>query len=338
MNDRANILFTRALGSYRARKQETSRKCILSVFLVACLFLCCMLCACGGSSKAQDDTNMVIDNSNAPMQEELDATQEIDYSALQEEIEAIIVESSSGGEVAVTFIGLGDRRGGFDINGSKPMASASMIKMAILADLFAEIEAGDISLDQSLTVSDQDVVGGAGTGIQAGQALTIRELARRMIYMSDNTASNVLISQLGIEGVNDNAERLGLDSVLLDHKLMSENFTQDNLASSNDLATIFEWIAEGTLANPDLDEMAESFLIEQDDKDGLFEGVPSRWSLGHKTGSLTYARNDGGILYDSSGDAACVLVVLTNHMGEGAANALLKRISSTVCNYLDSTS
>lgn len=318
-----------------ALRAEARAKSLVALIALACVLCLGALVGCGAAPQPQDDTEMTVDTSNQPMDAEFEVEYVIDYSPLEEQVSGIISEYASGSEVAVTFVGLGDNPGRFEINGSEPMASASMIKMAVLAELFAEVQAGTVSLDDPITVSSVDVVGGAGTGIYSGQTLTVRELANRMISDSDNTASNALVSLLGMDNINENAARLGLDQVLLDHKFMSTSITQDNLISSNDLASIFEWIAEGELGSPELDEMASEFLIQQYDDEALSVGVLYPWTLGHKTGSLTYARNDGGILYDASGDAACVLVVLTNDMGEGTANSMMARIATVVCNYMD---
>lgn len=301
--------------------------------VLACLFCCCVLWGCGPAEKPQDSTEMNVDTSNKPLSDDIKPA-ETDYSSLKAQISSIVSEYSSGSKVSVTFRGLGAKVGGFDINGSAPLASASMIKMAVLAELFNQVQAGNIPFDSSITVSSSDVVGGAGTGISAGQTLTVRELTRRMISESDNTASNVLVSKLGIENINQNAARMGLNEVLLDHKFMTPNITQDNLISSNNLSSIFEKIAKDELGGSSLDDAAKQFLLAQSDNEALSKGITQPWRLGHKTGSLLYARNDGGIIYDASGNAACVLVVLTNDMSESTANKMMARIATVVCNYM----
>lgn len=301
--------------------------------MVAC---CLPLAACGeknvdpaASAQSQDDSEGI---------ELLDLIKiEVDYSALESDVRGIVDECEVANDavIAVAFRGMGDRKGSFEINGSISMVSASMIKMSILAELLEEVGSGAVSFDQIVTVSAEDVVGGTGTGISPGQTLSVRELAKLMISESDNTASNALISLLGIDDINENATRIGLEATVLDHKLMSPNITKSNTVSADDLASIFEWIAEGELGDSDDDAAVVEFLIEQTDTEGLSEGIVSPWTFAHKTGSLSYARNDGGILYDSEGQAACIVVVLTNNMDEIAANAMMSRIATTVCDFMN---
>lgn len=258
----------------------------------------------------------------------------VDFSSLEAAFQNRIAAYADPSSVAVTFCALGGVSGGFDLNGDEPMVAASMIKLAILSDLFEKVQSGQCSLDQVLTVQPVDVVGGAGTGIKAGQSFTIRELANRMISESDNTASNALLSLLGLDDVNEHARRMGYDQIWLDHRFMSTNYKQDNLVSSDDLARILVDVADGSLGSPELSEMAEGFLLEQTDELGLFQGVPSGYTLGHKTGSLSTVRNDGGIFYGPTGEPSFVLVVLTNDVNANTANAMMADLASLACNEM----
>lgn len=69
--------------------------------------------------------------------------------------------------------------------------------------------------------------------------------------------------------------------------------------------------------------IAESYLLEQSDPEGLAQGLPANVPFGHKTGSLSSVRHDGGIVY---GENPYVVVVLTSLDG-GTANALMSNIS-----------
>lgn len=255
----------------------------------------------------------------------------VDFSSLKSEFEAKIAKAANASTVAVTFQAVGDISGGFNINGDKPMIAASMIKMAVLSDVFEKIKNGAHSLDETLTVQPVDVVGGAGTGIKSGQTLTIRELANRMISQSDNTASNTLVSLLGIDDINKHVKENGYENILLDHKFMSTNYKQDNLVSTNDLTAIFEKIANGELGSSEMSKMADGFLLAQTDGLGLQQGASSGFKLGHKTGSLDNVRNDGGIFYNTSGQPAFILVVLTNNINANTANNLMKDLASLAC-------
>lgn len=316
---------------------------LFGLVVMALLALCLLLAGCqAGLSNDEDSAadNMLDQGEVSDVMAEEEEVQPeeiaapVDFSSLEAAFKEEISDYASASSVAVTFYALGDVSGGFNLNGNKPMVAASMIKMAVLSDLFEKVQSGSVSLDDVLTVQSIDVVGGAGTGIEAGETYTVRELANRMISHSDNTASNTLVSLLGIDDVNDHAKRMGYDQILLDHKFMSTNYKQDNFVSSNDLADIFKSIADGELGTPGMSSMAEEFLLEQTDELGLLQGLPSGYKLGHKTGSLNAVRNDGGIFYDATGSPSFVLVVLTNNVNANTANAMMSSLASLACSEM----
>lgn len=302
---------------------------------LALLLLIMLACACnkggGGSQPAGANTASQQDSSSSSMN--LNEPQvEKDYSALAKEIRSLI--APYGGEVAVEFISLQPEGGSFSINGDKAMLSASMLKIPILAGLLDGITKGDISLDDVCIVQASDVVGGTGTGLEAGQELTVEQLARLMIAESDNTASNTLIDLLGKSQLNSYFQNIGLEETVLDHDFMARNPGGDNLTSARDLAKLFKIIATDGSFTAKLCDLAEGMLLDQSDKDAMVGGLQADMKLGHKTGSLSSARHDGGIIYSAEGEPLCVLVILTQGVDESSANKLIAQVTKTVCESL----
>lgn len=297
----------------------------MSLLISSCLIGCQDVTQTRSASSARS-----IAVSSAPP-----SAEQVDCSALEANVRDIVAAYEREGEhVSVAFEFVGAKDGGFQIAGDVPMASASTIKLAILAALFEEIDAGTVSLDQTLVADSHDVVAGTGVGIRIGEELTVRELSKLMIAESDNTASNVLLSLISIDTVNEFASDLGLAQTNLDHRLMTPDPARDNLTSANDLVTLLALIAEGDLVSPELSQLAQEFLLAQSDRDALAAGLSNGINLGNKTGSLTYARNDAGILYDVDGTPLAVIAVMTNDMGEYEANKMMADISTTVCEEL----
>ncbi|MGJ7456330.1 serine hydrolase [Halomonas sp. RA08-2] len=87
---------------------------------------------------------------------------------------------------------------------------ASLIKVPVAVELLARVEAGELSLDETLVLRERDYVDGAGptNWAEPGTALTLRELLEPMLTVSDNTASDLLIARLGLAAVNDRAQAL----------------------------------------------------------------------------------------------------------------------------------
>jgi beta-lactamase class A len=87
---------------------------------------------------------------------------------------------------------------------------ASGIKVVVAIAALRDVEAGPLTLDDTIVLRDSDYVDGAGPTNHRppGSALRIGDLLELMLIHSDNTATDLVIRQLGIERVNAVAEEL----------------------------------------------------------------------------------------------------------------------------------
>ena len=87
---------------------------------------------------------------------------------------------------------------------------ASLIKVPVAVELLARVEAGELSLDETLMLRERDYVDGAGptNWAEPGTPLSLGELLEPMLTESDNTATDLLIGQLGLAAVNERARAL----------------------------------------------------------------------------------------------------------------------------------
>src|ERR1051326_8626337 len=108
-----------------------------------------------------------------------------------------------GGTVAVTAVHLPSGRR-LDREPERAFPPASVIKVPILAALHGEAEAGRLSWEERVTLTEAARVPGSGVmrELHAGIELTLEDLARLMIVVSDNTATNLIIDRIGTESVN----------------------------------------------------------------------------------------------------------------------------------------
>ena len=85
-----------------------------------------------------------------------------------------------------------------DVNASTSFPAASTIKVPILLAFFQDVDAGKIRLDEMLTMQQNMIAGGSGN-LQykpAGTQYNALEVVTKMITISDNTATNMLIARL----------------------------------------------------------------------------------------------------------------------------------------------
>ena len=205
------------------------------------------------------------------------------------------------------------------IYNSKPMRSASMIKVFILATVMDKANRGELDIDEILTLNDGDKVGGAGilSGYASGTQLSLREVLELMITHSDNTATNIVIDRVGMDTINDYIQSHGYRDTVLRRKMMDFDAVaagRENFSSVRDLGKFFTRLYNYECVNERYDKIMLDFLVKQTDTDCFPSALPDK-QIAHKTGALDGLYDDGGIIYSDSGDA--VLVIMTeNFTGE----------------------
>ena len=100
-------------------------------------------------------------------------------------------EISSNGEATIIH----------ETNPETVLAIGSDFKLYVLGALSTKIEAGELSWDQTLTVTDEvkSFPSGVTQNELSGTKISIDELSRRMISISDNTAADMLIDAVARE-------------------------------------------------------------------------------------------------------------------------------------------
>lgn len=205
------------------------------------------------------------------------------------------------------------------IYNSKPMRSASMIKVFIMAAVMDKAKRGEIDLAEIITLRSSDKVGGAGilAGYASGTELTLRQVMELMITHSDNTATNIVIDRVGMSAINDYIQREGYGDTVLRRKMMDFDAIaagRENFSSVRDLGAFFLRLYNYECVGEAHDKIMLDFLVKQTDTDCLPAALPDK-QIAHKTGALDGLYDDGGIIYSDSGDA--VLVIMTeNFTGE----------------------
>ena len=117
------------------------------------------------------------------------------------EIERESAEFGGTGGVAAKHLGTGEE---IRVNADAVTATASTIKVPILIELFRQVEAGEVCLEDRLAVTEATRARGSGVlrELSPDIELTVRDHATLMIVVSDNTSTNVLIDVVGLERVN----------------------------------------------------------------------------------------------------------------------------------------
>jgi len=224
---------------------------------------------------------------------------------------------------------MGDEPPVLALRADEKFAAASVIKLAILATVYRAYDAGTAKPSDTAKTRATDLIGGSDVlaGSPAGKAWSLDTLVKAMIQVSDNAASNTLITAFGMDTVNATMRLAGMTSSRLARHfadVVPAWRRSENVITPSDTATLLFAIERGareglpTIASPQSCRAMIDVMLGNDDNTKMVRGLPPGTPCAHKTGEIDYVRNDAGIV-DPFGDAPYILVVLTRGLKNYAA-------------------
>ncbi len=98
-------------------------------------------------------------------------------------------------------LGAGAPTASLSLNADRSAAIGSAFKLAILAELIRATNAGERRWDDLVTLDGTPLPGGGYAQKPAGTRITVRELTEKMISVSDNSATDILLALVSRERV-----------------------------------------------------------------------------------------------------------------------------------------
>jgi beta-lactamase class A len=225
------------------------------------------------------------------------------------------------------------------INENVVFPQASSIKIHILAELFHQAEEGKIRLSDVVPLPPTVRVGGSGVLNELGESsvsMSIRDYAVLMIVLSDNTATNLLIKQVGMDNVNRFLQSQGLvktklQRMMMDVKAAAEG--RENIGTPKEVSMILEKLYRGELVSKK--SSADMLLILQKPKEGpIRAGVPADITIANKEGDIEGVRCDVGIVYlPKAPYVICVMTKLLAQASDGPR--IITEISRLTYQYFE---
>ncbi|MBS4172887.1 serine hydrolase [Bacillus sp. FJAT-49736] len=228
--------------------------------------------------------------------------------------------------------------------------AASIIKVPIMAAVFAGFDEGLYRLSDTISLKREDQVGDpvGGCGVlhhlTPGINLTIYDYITLMIIQSDNTATNVLIDLVGVEKIQQIMKEIGMEQSSFHTKLMTVPVKAKgrNRITAFDIATLLKKLTSGSIISQYACEQMIDIMKKQHFRDCLPERFPDEesniigakppWEFANKTGWVTGIRHDIGILY--FGKKAMNIVVLSKDVEDREAKAIMAQIGEYIFHYL----
>ncbi len=201
--------------------------------------------------------------------------------------------------------------------------AASTMKVPVMLGIFEAVTRGELSLDQPVTVRNQftSILDGSKYALEsredsdpalydeAGKALPLENLVRRMIVRSSNLATNIVIELIGAPKVMRLMKEIGANDIQVLRGVEDDkayHAGMNNTVTAHDLMLVFKTLGERKAISAEASAMMIDILNAQEFNDGIPGGLPKGTPVAHKTGSITAIAHDAGLV-----NSQYVLVVLT---------------------------
>src|SRR5207249_6405311 len=137
-----------------------------------------------------------------------------------------------------------------------------------------------------------------------GKTMRVGELARHMIVTSSNLATNLLVDLINLDKAQEMLAGYGIQGIELargveDEKAFEVNF--NNRVTANGLVTLFRAIYDKKCVGSESAIEMLDILSQQEFRSGIPAGLPSgvraRACIANKTGEISVAAHDAGIVF-----------------------------------------
>jgi len=233
----------------------------------------------------------------------------------------------------------------------EPFYAASTVKLAVLIAVARALEAGSVTLETPMTSADtfQSEAPGApdfhidpddlDDGMPPpGTLMPLADVVERMVVVSSNEATNMVVELVGRESANAALADAGATSSSFGRKY-SDFAAAAALGGSHrttaaDLATLMSALVTGVLAGPEWTSWMTAMLGRQTDRQ-LTAHVPDGVPCGSKSGWVDGIRHDVAFVGEPGPDALVVAVCTRGYEAADAEEAL-KAIGSLACSLASS--
>jgi beta-lactamase class A len=225
--------------------------------------------------------------------------------------------------------------------------AASIMKLPVLVAAHRLVERGILDLAREVTVHqdfasqlpghrfslDPTEDSDPDTWAAVGTQLPLRDLVRRMITVSGNLATDLVLDEVGLAEVAAVLADAGCSArttiVRGIEDYPARDAGIDNLITADDMARLMVALAEGQLAGPDATAACEATLRAQEYRNGIPAGLPDGLEIGNKTGWITAVNHDVALVR-APGLPPVALAVLVSAAGtEEEREAGIARIAAS---------
>lgn len=227
--------------------------------------------------------------------------------------------------------------------------AASTMKLVVLIEAYRQIDAGRLNPTQKVLVrSDfRSVVGGEPYRVDpddvdpelaslTGTELTLVDLIERMITVSSNEATNLILEVVGVDRLGGTLAALGITTSRICRPIgdtRAEAAGLSNRVTPLDLCRLLCAIDQGEAASPASCARMLAVLGRQRYREEIPAGVPTGVRTANKNGWITGLRHDACLVWPPDAPGYCLAVCTSGHaVDEEAQSAIRDRSSECYSN------
>jgi beta-lactamase class A len=237
----------------------------------------------------------------------------------------------------------------FAINAERRFHAASTMKVAVLLAIGRAIDEERIRPGDTLHVRNRFLSAADGSPFRIdpetdgyaplhrliGRAAKISDLAEWMIVSSSNLAANLLLDYLTVEYVREVLRAAGVNGLRLrrgvdDTKAFEQNFNNETTAQG--LVELLAALRGDFLSKAGRDR-AINILLQQRFNSMLPALLPGHAGVAHKTGEISTACHDAGIIYLPEREPY-ILAVLTEAPDTNGRREAIAKVSEAIFQVL----
>jgi beta-lactamase class A len=217
--------------------------------------------------------------------------------------------------------------------------AASTMKVPVMIALFRRYDAGQLDLEQPVRVTSTfaSVHDGSPFSIDADdvdeelagadtEKRSVRELIERMITVSSNNATNLVLGLISLAEVQAAVTDLGAANTVIARPIGDRAAAAagiQNLVTAAGLVTIMSAIATERAASPASCREMIDILTRQRHREGIAAGLPADVRSASKGGWITRLRHDVAVVWPPGADPYCH-AICTRDLAEDAALAAIR--------------
>jgi beta-lactamase class A len=249
------------------------------------------------------------------------------------------LETKSEGRLGVAILFPSGQRIAHRADERFPMCST--FKFLAAALVLQRVDQGKEHLDRAIPYSKADLVTySPETEKRAGSSMTVAELCKAAVTLSDNTAANLLLASFGgppaitafARSLGDTITRLDRNETTLNESTPGD--PRDTTTPTAMLGNLQTILLGNLLSAASRDQLTQWLLACQTSAAKFRAGLPKDWKVGDKTGSGDHgSNNDIGVLYPPAGKPILVASYLTETtLSTDERNAIHADVAHAIAN------